>query len=115
MARSAPLTNAVVEDDFTWVLVAPEGAYREVDVSVSEDQYRQMWNGYMCAYCYEPWSSPWPEKCTVPGCWSGEVSEQKQRAYLDERYGGEKWLGPSKATVASWETAAVRNADKRNR
>jgi len=113
VARSPQLTNAVIEEDPDWLLLTPEGVYRDVDVSVTEMQYRQMWNGYLCAWCYQPWDEQWPSKCTLPGCWSGSITEEKQRVYLDEHYGGEKWLGPSPATLRSWETAPERNASKR--
>ena len=99
--------GAEVEDDPREFLIAP-GDYmsREADVSVTEDQYRQMYNGYTCAWCGEVWPERWPSKCTLPGCWSGEeMSEEKQRRYLDERFGGEKWFGPTKATLERMENA----------
>jgi len=107
--RSQPLRDAVVEDDPEWLVVAPEGVYREADVSVSEEEFARLWNGWMCAWCYEPWDTQWPERCPVSGCWSGpEMSEERQRRYLSERFGGEKWLGPSRGTVDAWANQADR-------
>jgi hypothetical protein len=105
--------GAEVEDDPNWLLIAPEGVRREADVSVTPAQYQQMWTGYACAWCGEPWPERWPSKCTLPGCWSGEVmTEEKQRRYLDERYGGEKWFGPSKATLERMANADDRAGHK---
>lgn len=105
--------GAEVEEDGNWLLVTPEGVYRDVDVSVTEDQYRQMHTGYTCAWCGEPWESPWPTECTLPGCWSPKpMTEEAQRRYLDERFGGEKWFGPSTSTIASWDNAIDKAVNK---
>jgi hypothetical protein len=93
------IKNAVIEPDATWLVKFPDGRiYRDGDVSVTEDEFRRMYQGYMCANCYEPFTSPYPEVCTLPGC--GFRVKDEQRARLDEQFGGEKWLGPSPSTLA---------------
>lgn len=83
------------------MLETEEGTYREPDVSVDEATFRQMWDGYMCPYCFQPWEERFPARCTMPGCWSGDVSEAAMRKYIWEHFGGEKWLGPSRGTLAA--------------
>lgn len=94
-----PLTDAEVEPSLEWVVHTPDGrSMRDVDVSVTEEQYGQMWNGYMCAWCYQPWHDAWPKECTLTGCWSPKpMSESVQRRYMDERF-GYRWFGISKET-----------------
>ena len=93
------IKNAVIEDEPSWIVRFADGrVFRDYDVSVSEDEFRRMYQGYMCARCYEPFTSPFPEVCTLKGC--GFHVRAEQRKELDDRFGGEKWLGPSKATLA---------------
>lgn len=92
------LKDAVVDDAIDWLTVFPDGrVMRDPDVTVTEDQYQQMWQGYMCASCYEPLDPPFPKVCTLPGC--NFPVRDEQRRYMTERFGGYKWIGPTKETV----------------
>lgn len=96
------LRNAVVDGVIDWVTMFPDGRrFIDPDVSVDEDQYMQMWQGYMCAACYEPLDPPFPEVCSLPGC--GFHVRDEQRRYMTERFGGYKWVGPSKELVEGLE------------
>ena len=92
------IRNAVVEDDPDWLAVFPDGrVFREAHVSVSEEEYRRMYQGYMCANCFEPLDPPFPDVCTLQGC--GFHMKTEQRKLLDTHFGGTNWLGPSQATL----------------
>lgn len=98
-----PLDDPVVEESLVWLTHTPDGrTFRDLDVSVSEDDYRRIYNGWMCAWCYEPWDTQWPSECPLPGCWSPKpMTEEAQRRYLHERF-GYRWIGISRETYERW-------------
>ena len=108
MSRSAQIRDAHVEDDADRIIVVGDEVYRDAIIAVSEEQYRQMWSGYMCSFCCQPWETPWPERCPM-GCFlfGEKVTPEAQHRYMTLTY-GETWLGPSKATVERWANEAER-------
>lgn len=94
-----PLDDPVVEDSHNRLVHTPDGrTFRDVDVSVSEADYRRIYNGWMCAWCFEPWETQWPDACSLRGCWSPKpMTEEAQRRYLGERF-GYRWIGISRET-----------------
>lgn len=104
-----------VEDDHVWLLHTPDGrTFRDTDLSITEDQYKRMYQGYTCAWCGEVWPQQWPKECTLVGCWSPKpMSEQVQRRYLEERFAGEKWFGISKKTLERLQEDEERAAWKK--
>jgi len=92
------LKDAEVEGATDWLTIFPDGrVFLDPDVSVTKDQYQQMWQGYMCSNCYEPLDPPFPEVCPLPGC-NFHVRDE-QRRMMTERFGGEKWFGPSEGLL----------------
>lgn len=59
----------------------------DVDVTVSQDALRRMWQGYQCLRCYQKFTESWPEVCTLPGC--GYRVRDNQTRDLETEYGGE--------------------------
>ncbi|MBI3936409.1 MAG: hypothetical protein HY323_05485 [Betaproteobacteria bacterium] len=81
---------------------------RDVDVTLTEDQYRQMWQGYRCCRCYGIVSSAFPQTCGLPGCDGypdGFPMAERQRQVMEAEYDGYKWIGPSRETIARLQAA----------
>jgi hypothetical protein len=108
LSRTPQARDIHTEDDPDRILVTPEGVYSDVIAAVSEDEYRQMRQGYMCSFCLGPWHERWPKKCPSM-CWlfGNGVTQEDQHKYMDETY-GETWLGISPGTKESWENVADR-------
>lgn len=102
MGRQPWLDDPVIEDDFAWLLHMGDGStYVDSDVSVTESDYRRMWDGYVCPWCYQLLESAFARTCK-DWCLGGpDVTPEGWRAYMAERFGGEKWIGPSRAL---WES-----------
>ena len=112
MSRTKPIKNAVVEDAPDYLVLFPDGrVFRDVEVSVSKEEFLQMAEGYMCALCFEPQREAWPELCSLPGC--NFPIKAEQRRYLDEHFQGERWLGPSKGTLAALDNELDRQLERR--
>lgn len=109
MARGGWLDDPVVEDDPSWILHMNDGTtIVDADVSVSEDDYRRMWQGYICPGCYAVCDAPFDRPCDGRGgrgyyCLvfgDEHVTPEMWHRYMDARFGGHKWIGPSRETVA---------------
>ena len=96
------LDDPVVEDDPRWLLEMADGSvYVDADVSVTEADYRRMYNGYVCPWCYQVLDHAFERTCAA-WCHGGpDVTVEAWREYLDTRFGGEKWIGPSRETLAA--------------
>lgn len=114
-------TQVEVEPGGEWVSAMEDGSVvAEPIVSQTEQQYRHMWNGWTCAWCYGMWDSQWPIHCTTPGCYSDtselggrKMTEDYQRAYMQTRFAGERFFGPSKQTLDREQEILDRQSFKR--
>lgn len=97
------LKNAEIVGAEDYIVRFPDGrVMRDMEVALERDTYLQLRQGYMCANCYEPLDAPFPEVCSLPGC--GFKVKDDQVRFLEERFGGERWIGPSKALIERLQT-----------
>lgn len=98
-----------VEDHMErFVRYADGTASRDVDVTLTEDQYRQMANGYRCCRCYGLTDTAFPESCGFPGCDGypkGFPMRERQRQVMEREFDGYKWIGPSRETKERLEAS----------
>lgn len=81
------------------VLYADGSVRRDVDITLSEEQYRQMFQGYRCCRCYGMVETAFPESCGFPGCdgyRDGFPMRERQREVMEHEFDGYKWIGPSR-------------------
>lgn len=74
---------------------------RDANVTLSEEQYRQMAQGYRCCRCYGMVDSAFPESCGLPGCdgyKDGFPMRERQREVMEQEYDGYEWIGISRET-----------------
>lgn len=98
MPRNPWLDDPIIEDDPRRVDVLPDGEMRhDAVVGLTQEDYNRLWNGWVCAWCYQLWPEQWPKHCTMPGCYSGthgedsnEMTPAFQRRYLEERFLGKR-------------------------
>jgi hypothetical protein len=97
--------KADVEDDPTWLLIEPDGTVRrDANVFITENQYRQMRQGYLCPWCFHELRSAFDRTCKGWCYGPYDASQEDWKAYMDERFGGVEWFGPSKKTLERMET-----------
>jgi hypothetical protein len=79
---------------------------RDVDVTLTEEQYKRMAQGYVCCRCYGAVPHAFPENCGFPGCDGypdGFPMRERQREVMEAEFDGYKWLGPSRETMRRLE------------
>lgn len=74
------------------------------DVTLTEADYRRMATGYICPYCYQILTTAFERTCKDWCIGGPAVTEIEWHAYMTERFGGEKWIGPSRETMARLNT-----------
>lgn len=98
-----------IEDHPDRLVIYADGEVRhDVDITLTEEQYRQMRQGYRCCRCYGIVSSAFPETCGFPGCDGypdGFPMRQRQAEVMDAEFDGHKWIGPSRETIERVETS----------
>jgi hypothetical protein len=115
MSRNKWLDDPIVEPDHTWLLHMSDGStLRDSDVTVTEADYRRMWAGYVCPWCYQILETAFERTCKDWCIGGPDVTEADWRAYMTQRFGGEKWIGPSRETMDRmnspiWTPPASRN------
>lgn len=98
------MLKADVEDDPRWLYIEPDGTVRrDANVLITEAQYRQMAAGYLCPWCYQQLDHAFVRTCRDWCNGPRDAGEREWQAFMDERFGGVDWLGPSKATLARME------------
>ena len=101
------LDDPVVEDEFRWLLHMADGSTLvDADVSVIEDDYRRMWQGFVCPYCYQILESAFERTCKDWCIGGPAVTVDDWHAYMTQRFGGEKWIGPSRELMDRLNTPA---------
>ena len=75
-------------DEFYW---DGHGWRKQVDVTLSPDDFERVKQGYVCQNCLEPQETPFPEACSL----CGFPMKEKQRALLEFEFRGHKKVGPS--------------------
>ena len=90
-----PVEIVAIESDPSGVVRygQDERLMRNYDVTVTKDSYERMYFGYMCAQCYEPFATAWPDTCYV----CGFAVKEGQMAWLNRVDGGAKWIGPTES------------------
>lgn len=96
MSRIKPKIVAVEPDAESFMHMGGR-TYAGVNVTVDQETKDAMFAGFVCAKCFEPQESAWPEVCSMPGC--GMAIRDKQGAMLEELYQGERWIG-SRQSIA---------------
>jgi hypothetical protein len=74
---------------------------RDANVVLSEEQYRQMAQGYRCCRCYGIVDTAFPETCGFPGCDgypAGFPMRERQREVMEQEFDGYEWVGISRET-----------------
>lgn len=95
------LDNPVVEDDPAWLLHMVDGSTLvDADVSVTVADYRRMWDGYVCPWCYQTLEHAFDRTCKDWCIGGPDVTKEDWRRYMEQRFAGEKWVGVSRET---WE------------
>lgn len=99
------MLKADVEQDPNWLLETPEGVYQDANVYLTEEQYRRMRAGYICPWCFQEFKHAFELNC-AGWHWGPdrETCEREWQRYMDERFGGVEWLGPSKSLLESLES-----------
>lgn len=91
-----------VQDHFERVVIFGDGEVRrDVNVTLTEEQLRQMVQGYRCCRCYGIVDTAFPETCGFPGCDGypdGFPMRERQREVMEQEFDGEEWIGISRAT-----------------
>lgn len=58
-------------------IVTPDGRIQRMPMIVLDEESKERLRlGYVCVKCFEPFETPWPERCNVCGCRVG--SEQRE-------------------------------------
>lgn len=86
---------------------------RDANVTLSEEQYREMVAGYRCCRCYGLVDSAFPESCGFPFCDGypeGFPMRERQREVLEREFDGEEWIGISRETYEREQAEADRLA-----
>lgn len=107
MSRTWTEPVAIEDHQERLVVYADGQVRRDVDVTLTEAQYRQMRQGYRCCRCYGLVESAFPESCGFPGCdgySDGFPMRERQAAVMDAEFDGFKWIGPSRETLERIET-----------
>lgn len=108
MSRSWSPPEAIEPHPERFVVYADGSVCRDADVTLSEEQYRRMRQGYTCCRCYGTVDTAFPEACGFPGCDGypdGFPMRARQLEVMDAEFDGHKWLGPSRQTVARHENS----------
>jgi hypothetical protein len=74
---------------------------RDVNVTWTEEQYKEFVQGYRCIRCFGPTSEAFPEHCPTPFCDGypeGFPMKERQREVMDKEFDGEEWIGISRET-----------------
>lgn len=101
---------AIENHDERVVLYADGEVRRDVDITFTEAQYKQMRQGYRCCRCYGIVDTAFPETCGFPGCDGypdGFPMRERQREVLDREFDGLKWIGPSRETLERIEAPSI--------
>lgn len=97
-----------VEDHVGRVVQYADGHLsRDADVTLTEEQYKEMAQGYRCCRCYGMLDTAFPETCGFPGCDgypNGFPVRERQRKVMEEEFDGLKWIGPSRAMYERAQT-----------
>lgn len=116
MSRGKWLDDPVVEDDPRWLLHMSDGStFLDSDVSVTEEDYRRMWQGFVCPFCYQILETAFERTCKDWCIGGPELSPDEWHGYMTQRFGGEKWLGPSRETLERLESPIWTPPASRNR
>lgn len=105
-----PGIEAIEHDAQNMVRVGDRVAL-EVDVTVTAETLERMRLGYMCAKCYEPQETPFPEVCSLPGC--GFPIREKNLEKIAQDFAGERWLGPQQSIEDELAGLAERSERRR--
>ena len=91
-----------VQDHFERVTIYADGkARRDVNITFSEEQYREMVQGYRCCRCLAHVNEAFPETCGFPGCDGypdGFPMRERQREVMEREFDGHEWIGISRET-----------------
>lgn len=92
------MLKADVEDSADKLIIEPDGTVRrDVNVFLTEAQYRKMRAGYLCPWCYQELKHAFKLTC---GSWHygpAEPTQAEWHAFMDEEFRGVEWLGAKPA------------------
>jgi hypothetical protein len=87
-----PVIPLAVEHDEGYVEIRTDGTVRRAArVILEPDDVGRMQAGYVCAKCWEPHATPFPEKCRLCGFHMSD----RQSEFLAKAYQGNERVGPS--------------------
>lgn len=91
-----------VDDHMERVVIHGDGTVtRDANVTLTEEQYKEMAQGYRCCRCYGHVTTAFPETCGFPGCDGypdGFPMRERQREVLEKEFDGYEWVGISRET-----------------
>lgn len=103
-----PVIPLAVEHDEGYVEIRSDGSVRRAARIILEpDDVGRMRDGYVCAKCWEPHPTPFPEKCRLCGFHMSD----RQGEYLAKAYKGTERVGPS--TSLEDELALLEEVEER--
>lgn len=98
----AEWVEPVVEEHMKRIIVLPgeDEPRTEADVTVTEEQYRRIWSGYQCPWCYQLLDHAFDRTCKEWCCGGNrDYTEDEWHSFMDGHLDGYKWIGPSKETL----------------
>lgn len=105
----APLNAVDVEDHPERLVVMADGEVRrDVNVVFTEDTFKRLYQGYLCAECYEPHDTAFPERCKL----CGFRMRAEQPAKVESEFEGFTWIGPSRATIENLDNVTDETLEK---
>jgi len=83
------------------VIYSDNRVTRDVNITWTEEQYKEFMQGYRCVRCYAKVPHAFPESCGTPFCDGypkGFPMKERQAQVLEEEFDGYEWIGVSRST-----------------
>jgi hypothetical protein len=104
----------IVEEHPNRIIVLPgENEPRgEADVTVSEEEYRRIYTGFECPWCYQVLATAYERTCKEWCCGGDRVyTIDEWHAFMDGHLDGYKWIGPSREMVERLEARPASSSE----
>lgn len=91
------------------VIYSDNRATRDVNITWTEQDYREFVQGYRCVRCYAHVDNAFPEHCPTPYCDGypdGFPMKERQSRVLEEEFDGFEWIGLSRSTFERMQNEA---------
>ncbi len=101
-------------DDPDHVEIRPDGSIRRVEIAVLKwPDIQRMRQGYVCAYCFEPQETPFPDVCSCKPCSFPMAARQTE--FMAANYRGNHRTGPDPAAEEDQRARVQELRDRENR